>query len=470
MNDRIAVAIIGVVAAGIVISCIVFFRPMLNSDSSEPAAIEHLSPDSGNAVAKEKKNSSNAESDDYASVTKSALDKDIEEYNALPEPDSGGNRLQPLHSTGIEETGFHDIVPQRTTPPPISTTTKEPEVEMPPVFKTASPGEMLLTGIAPAVEPIPTRSSSSAKTKGSTKPVDAGKKIALAATSREENNVFSLARQFRPSSTIEGYGGGHITPTAYLSELSHIQAPASMPSLSFQFYKFGSRDVESLSISDTFFGRIELSYNLSRLGLGSLDKDIRDQTGRDIARNDVYLHTFNLRGMLVPENYFKCSPAITAGIHFKYNDTIQTIDRRSGNLLNNMGLERSNGIDYTLTLSKTFKDPLFHRSTSVSGGLRFSQAAQLGYLGFGDAYRLTCEGNIFYNPVDNLWLGYEIRQKKSPYRGNSRLIGDEDWWHAFSIRYRLGTNLSISAMYGLFGHFANSNDDNAWGIQLKYKF
>ena len=67
-----------------------------------------------------------------------------------------------------------------------------------------------------------------------------------------------------------------------------------------------------------------------------------------------------------------------------------------------------------MTASKTFAEA-FGRPLIASAGLRLSQAADLGFLGFSDTYQASFEGNVAYLLTDKLLVAYEIRQKTSPY-------------------------------------------------------
>ena len=104
---------------------------------------------------------------------------------------------------------------------------------------------------------------------------------------------------------------------------------ASPPALS--FVNARQKDLAAITVSETLFGRIELSYGADRLGLGTLPADIDHYTNHvlGIEENDVWLQNFNIRALLVKENDclfgFK-APAITAGIHIKYNSDIANIN------------------------------------------------------------------------------------------------------------------------------------------------
>jgi len=58
---------------------------------------------------------------------------------------------------------------------------------------------------------------------------------------------------------------------------------------------------------------------------------------------------------------------------------------------------------------------VFDRPLILTAGLRESQAAELGFLGFANAYHTSFEGSIAYLPFEKILVAYELRQKTSPY-------------------------------------------------------
>ena len=129
-----------------------------------------------------------------------------------------------------------------------------------------------------------------------------------------------------PFHSIEGYGGGSITPMAYLVNPGSKDDFFGHPSVALSTVFMGQKNLQALSITETLFQRIELGYSLERLGLGTLPGDIRNATGVDIGRDEVWLHNFNVRGLLLEENSFGLPlPAVTVGVHFKTNDGIAKV-------------------------------------------------------------------------------------------------------------------------------------------------
>jgi hypothetical protein len=283
-----------------------------------------------------------------------------------------------------------------------------------------------------------------------------------------------------PFHTIEGYGGGAITPFAYLVNPGKEDCLFGKPAGALSFVNAREKDLAAITVSETLFGRVELSYGGDRLGLGTLPADIDNFSHHalSIEENDAWVHNFNVRGLLIKENDcilgFK-APAVTAGVHFKYNSEISHINDELGGALTGIGYRRNNGTDFTLTATKTFPKLLLDRPVVVSTGLRLSEAADLGFLGFGDKYHATFEGNVAWLPFDKILLAYEFRQKTDPYGtipngAGGFLIGTEDNWSAFDLGLIVNKNSTIVAGWGIFGTLANTEANNSWYLQYKYEF
>jgi hypothetical protein len=246
-----------------------------------------------------------------------------------------------------------------------------------------------------------------------------------------------------------------------------------LPAAAFSNVIMGRKNLQALTITETLFGRIELGYGLDRFGVGTLDNDIRRATGVDIDHDAVWLHNFNVRGLLVEENSFGLPlPALTGGVHFKVNDGISSINNKLGGALSSIGYEKANGVDFTLTASKTFVDKIFtlNRPLILTAGLRNSSAAQLGFLGFSDHRSTTFEGSVAYLPTDWLLVAYEFRGKANPYDRIPGLVGDENNWQAIDVSWIINKHATLVAGWGDFGNMANTVEDGAWWLQFKYEF
>jgi hypothetical protein len=277
-----------------------------------------------------------------------------------------------------------------------------------------------------------------------------------------------------PFHSIEGVGGGAITPMAYLIDPPRNGHFFGKPAMAMSYVGLSSKSLTALTVTEAVGERIELGYGGDHLGLGNLPHEIEAATGADLeGRSDLWLHNFNVRTMLVKEN--TCFggialPAITAGVHFKYNSGIKEINENLGGALHDLiGYQRENGTDFTLTATKTIPPDVFGRPLIVSAGVRESQGAELGFLGFGDKYLTRFEGNVAYLLLDNLVVAYEIRQKSSPFGEIPGLVGGEDVWHAFDLGFILSKHATLVAGWGIFGNVVNEETNGAWWLQLKYE-
>jgi hypothetical protein len=221
-----------------------------------------------------------------------------------------------------------------------------------------------------------------------------------------------------PFHSIEGVGGGAITPMAYLVNPGDECHAFGKPAVAMSFVGFGEKNLTAITVTETLFQRVELGYAANRLGLGDLPGEIHDFSEGAInnSESDIWLHHFNVRALLVKENAGDLPlPAVTAGVHFKVNGTIRDIDEELGGALTGIGLRSSSGVDYTLTATKTIPPDVLGRPLILTAGLRLSKAANLGFLGFGDEYRPTFEGSVAFLPLDRVLVAYEFRQKADPY-------------------------------------------------------
>jgi len=274
-----------------------------------------------------------------------------------------------------------------------------------------------------------------------------------------------------PFHTIEGYGGGAITPMAYLVNPGPKGTVLGLPSLSATYVGMDRKGIVTTGITETLFGRIELGFSAEHLALGTLPGDIKKATTVDIGHDDLWLYNFNLRGLVIEENSFELPlPALTFGVHVKYNDTIGDINHRLGNALRTIGYRKDWGVDFTQTFTKMFPE-VFGRPLIVSAGLRESEGSNTGFLGFADTYDVTFEGNIAYLPTDWLVIAYEYRGKPHAFgSGLDPLIKEEDDWHGIDVSWIINNHATLVVGYSHLGEVANASANTSWWVQFKYEF
>ena len=80
-----------------------------------------------------------------------------------------------------------------------------------------------------------------------------------------------------PFHTIEGVGGGAITPMAYLVNPGDECHVFGKPAVALTYVGLGQKNLSVISVTETVFQRVELGYAADRLGLG--DAAFRHQHG-----------------------------------------------------------------------------------------------------------------------------------------------------------------------------------------------
>ena len=272
-----------------------------------------------------------------------------------------------------------------------------------------------------------------------------------------------------PLHTIEGVGGIVITPIAYLVNPGPAGTVWGLPATSVTYVKANTKNVETAAITETLFGRVELGYAASRFGVGNLVDDVKGATGINID-DHVVVHNFNARVLALPEGSFDLPvPAVTVGAAFKHNEGIENIDKQLFGTLTNVGYNSENGVDFTLTATKAFPK-VFGRPLILTAGLRFSKAEQLGYLGFGDKYRATFEGNVVYLVTDWLGLAGEFRGKANAYQPVGDLVQREDNWWTVGAAFVINPHATVTVGWGHFGPLLNTDENKGVAVQAKYEF
>jgi hypothetical protein len=263
-----------------------------------------------------------------------------------------------------------------------------------------------------------------------------------------------------------------ITPIAYPVNPGAPGTLWGQPSVSATYVNARQKNIETLAVTETVGGRVELGYAASRFGLGTLGSTVAAKTGLEIGRSDVYLHNFNARGLVIKEgSYGPFTPAVTVGIQAKYNDGISEISNnlKSGGVMRSIGFHNNFGIDYVLTATKLIPK-VANRPLIVTGGFRLSEADQIGYAGFGDAYVGTFEGNLVYLVTNNVAAAAEYRQKREAYVGLPGIWNKEDNWWTLGVGYVANSHLTGTVGYGNFGHVLDTVENAGWALSAKYEF
>ena len=151
-----------------------------------------------------------------------------------------------------------------------------------------------------------------------------------------------------PLHQIEGNGGIFATLSAYIVNPPRNGEPIGRPSIGFAYVNLGhEQNLEAFTVTESPFKRLELGYGWDHLGLGDLPLALRNAGIVNYHQDEVQLHNFNARFQILKEGEFdqKWIPALTAGVHYKYNDGISEVNKEVGGLLASHGISRQQGVD-----------------------------------------------------------------------------------------------------------------------------
>jgi hypothetical protein len=273
-----------------------------------------------------------------------------------------------------------------------------------------------------------------------------------------------------PLHQIEGSGGIFATLSAYLVNPPRNGEPVGRPAAGFSYVNLGhQQNLESFTVTETPWERLELGFGYESFGLGDLPTAIV-HGGGPVINDSVTLYNANARLQVLKEGEFdqKWIPALTGGVHYKNNDGISQINNQLGGALKGIGIEDRDGVDFTLYASKmlTFL-PL---PVLLEAGGRATKGAWTGLAGFTENYSYLFEGNIVVFVTGNLALAAEYRQQPNDYTPIPGLIKESgDWW-TLDAAYVVNNHFTIAAGYGNFGGVLNHNDTGVWGITTKFEF
>jgi hypothetical protein len=270
-----------------------------------------------------------------------------------------------------------------------------------------------------------------------------------------------------PLHEIEGSGGIFATLSAYIVNPPRNGEAVGRPSAGFSYVDVGDgRALEAFTLTESPLKQVELGYASDSFNLGDLPQDIERATGVKLRDQDVRLNVFSARWQVLPEG--NAIPAVTIGVHYKFNDGINRINNDLAGALRAIGIEKDSGVDYTIYASKLIR--FLPTPILVDAGIRATKAAQIGLLGFTADYKYVFEGNVVWFLPGNFALAAEYRQKPREFQPIGGLVRPEaDWW-TLDVAYVLNSHFTIAAGYGHFGDVLNHTANGVWGITNKFEF
>jgi hypothetical protein len=284
-----------------------------------------------------------------------------------------------------------------------------------------------------------------------------------------------------PLHQIEGNGGIFSTLSAYIVNPPRNGEVIGRPAIGFAYVSLGNgQDLEAFTLTESPYSRLELGYGFNNLNLGNLPLAVYQETGGglNLTETSVQLQNFNARYQILKEGEFdqKWIPALTFGVHYKYNTSYNDINSQlttaglpfPSGALNAIGITRNDGVDFTLYASKLFTQ--LPRPVLVELGGRATEGVWNGLLGFTGTYNFLFEGNIVVFVTDSFLLAAEYKQQPTDYQTIPHLIGKaSDWW-TIDAAYIVNKHMTVAVGYGHFGTVLNNQANGVWGITTKWEF
>ncbi len=252
-------------------------------------------------------------------------------------------------------------------------------------------------------------------------------------------------------STVEGSSGGGI---ARWATIAGRQMPggigASSHATAIELPDYGWR---SYGAAIGFGDRLEISY--ARAALDTRDAGTALGIGQGYT---FHLDTFGAKLRLAGDVVYGETwvPQVAVGIEHKRS--------HDGALVRALGAADDHGTDITLSATKL----LLAQSLLVNASLRYTEANQIGMLGFGsaagDGHTLQFEGSLGYQLSRRAVIGAEYRSKP-----DNLGLGEDDWLDIFAA-YALTENLTLSAAYVDLGSVATFFDQRGGFVSAQVAF
>lgn len=254
-------------------------------------------------------------------------------------------------------------------------------------------------------------------------------------------------------STIEGAGGGGLTPWALIgsygtrNELGVTAFATGVDTQDFTLASYGG----AISINN----RIELSiarqnFNLREVG-NALALGNRFTISQTILGAKVRLF-----GDAVLEQD-SLLPQVSAGVQYKINDDKTVVGGA-------LGLDRK-GVDFYVAATKI----ILSKSLLLNATVRMTKANQYGILGFGglggkdQAYKPQFEGAFGFVATRKILIGGEFRTKSNRLEGalGGTSFREESAWDAY-VAFAATRNVSLTLAYARLGQIALRRQNGAY--------
>ena len=241
-------------------------------------------------------------------------------------------------------------------------------------------------------------------------------------------------------SQVEGSAGGGIVPWAQLAGYASDDEVAINGFCSRADVSDYRLDVCGAQLN--IYDRVELSYAEQRFEVPALNTDIEQSiTGAKV----------RLYGDIVYSKW----PQLSLGVQHKSLD--------DGSIANLLGAEDTSGTDIYLAASKLHLGALVGYNWFWNTTFRYSDANQLGLLGFGGPdsdKELLFEASTAVFLTHQIAVGVEYREKS-----NNLGLGEQDWQDVF-VAWFPNKYVSVTAAWLDLGSIAGAENQTGWYLSV----
>lgn len=253
-------------------------------------------------------------------------------------------------------------------------------------------------------------------------------------------------------SQIEGAGGGGLTPWALIGGYgSEDQFGANAHYTRVQVNDYS---LDTYGVLFGFYDRFELSYARQRFDTRAVGAALG--LGRGFTfEQDIIGAKLRLAGDAVLEQD-SWLPQIALGVQHKRN--------RQGAVVRAVGAESDSGTDIYLSATKLF----LAQSLLLNGTLRWTEANQIGILGFGGDRRsgsLEYEGSAALLLNRNLAVGAEFRTKPD----QLGIAAEDLWWDVF-LAWAPSKHFSVTLAYVDLGNIVIADRQRGSYLSVQFGF
>jgi hypothetical protein len=260
-------------------------------------------------------------------------------------------------------------------------------------------------------------------------------------------------RLTRGISTIEGQGGGGLTPWAVITgdETDRgIGATAHITGIELPDYSF-----LSFGVAVGLFDRLELSYARQEFDTQDVGAALGLGQGFTFGQ-DVWGAKLRIAGDAVYDQD-RWPPQIAIGANWKQND--------QGAVVQAIGAGDDEGWEAYASGTKILLD----KSLLLSGTLRWTNANQTGLLGYGgdlnDDHELQAEASAGFLLARNLVVGGEYRMKPD----NLGIAKEDDWLDLFAV-WSVSRHVTLTGAYVDLGSIATFDGQRGVYLSLQAGF